>query len=87
MLAQIELTKDRSEALTQLEKLTGENRSTLIGRALDAFLEQQREYVELSNEIEQARNEIASGICHSSAEVMANAMVAISKVKSRKSAE
>lgn len=40
MLAQIELTPARAEALARLEQSTGESRSVLLGRALDNDLEQ-----------------------------------------------
>lgn len=84
MLAQIELTPARAEALAQLEKSTGESRAALLGRALDGFFEREREYAELAAEVAQAEAEIDAGRSYTSAEVMANAMAAIAKVQARK---
>lgn len=77
MLAQLELTPARAEALAQLEKATGESRSALLGRALDGFFEREREYAELAAEVAQAEAEIDAGDSYTSAEVMAKAMAAI----------
>ncbi|MDO5058628.1 MAG: hypothetical protein Q4D82_01645 [Neisseria sp.] len=71
MLAQIELTPARAEALAQLEKATGESRSALLIRALDSFIEQQREYEELRASVERGRADIAAGRCYSHEEAMA----------------
>lgn len=87
MLAHIELTPARAEALEQLEKSTGEKQSVLLNRALDNFLAQQKEYMELCADVAQAEADIAAGRVHTSAEVMANAMAAIAQVKARKEAQ
>lgn len=63
MLAQIELTPARAEALARLEQATGESRSALIGRALDNLIEQQKEFEELAASVENGRADIAAGRC------------------------
>ena len=84
MLATIELTPRRAEALAQLERDTGENQAALLARALDSYIERKREESELLADIEQGRADIAAGRVHTSAEVMAAAMAAIAKAKQRK---
>lgn len=70
MLAQLELTPARAEALAQLEKSTGESRSSLLIRALDNLLEQQREFEELRASVERGRSDIAAGRCYSHEQAM-----------------
>lgn len=87
MLVQIELTPAQAQALAKLEKETGESLSSLIDRALEQYLQYKAEEAELLADIEQARADIAAGRVHSSAEVMASAMAAITRAKARKSAK
>lgn len=70
MFAQIELTPAHAEILARLEQSTGENRSVLLGRALDDWLEQQQELEELKASVERARADIAAGRCYSHEEAM-----------------
>lgn len=84
MLALIELTSHHAAALTALEKATGKKQADLLINALDNYIEQQQEYAELAAEVAQADADFAAGRVYSSAEVMANAMAAITKVQERK---
>lgn len=64
MLAQIELTPARAEALARLEQSTGENRSVLLARALDSLIEQQQELEDLTASVARGRADIAAGRCY-----------------------
>lgn len=87
MLASIELTPHHAEALADLERTTGKKQADLLVHALENYIEQQREYAELAAEVSRADADFAAGRVYSSAEVMANAMSAIAKVRERKAAK
>lgn len=86
MLAQIELTPARAEALARLEQSTGENQSVHLGRAVEQYLQSKAYEAELLVAIEQGRADFSAGRIYSSAEVMASAMTAITEAK-RKTAK
>lgn len=83
MFASIELTPRHAEALADLERTTGKKQADLIVHALENYIEQQQEYAELVAEVARADADFAAGRVYSSAEVMANAMSAIAKVRER----
>lgn len=87
MIASIELTPRHAAALSDLEKATGKKQAELLVTALDNYIEQQQEYAELAEEVARADADFAAGRVYSSAEVMANAMAAITKVRERKIAK
>lgn len=70
MLTQIELTPDCAAALAKLEQATGENRTVLLERAVDNFIEQQRELEILTASVERGRADIAAGRCCSHEEAI-----------------
>ncbi|MCP1660519.1 hypothetical protein [Neisseria perflava] len=61
MLAQIELSPSRAAALAKLEQETGESQSSLLLKMFDSYIEQKREYDELSAAVARGRADIAAG--------------------------
>lgn len=81
MLAQLELTPARAEALARLEQQTGEKQAVHLGRAVAQYLQRKADEAELLAAIEQGRADFTAGRVCSSAEVMAAAMGAITEAK------